>query len=293
MKAIEDSLCDSCKSEISTSGETDLCGSFQSEVSKSGETDLCDSCQSEIQASKSHDKDLCDKCYESSVVTTFRTSSFTTLNSTNDVDLDSLTKRSNRYIKLEQQHELAQIQYYRELIQQQMIEYQKIRLEEERFEQELISMKQYSKELDQTMRKVWTEAQEAIEKDTLFRTTYKALMDQEEPQIKQTAKYLRQTVPIRDELFGTLCVTSQTEKHAVENAADLQMDYRRRIKDSLQTRTRLNQKLRTFRQIVDKAQEQKKITYNEISSILAEIEQLDAERELLRIEKRSSNQTIM
>jgi hypothetical protein len=63
---------------------------------------------------------------------------------------------------------------------------------------------------------VWTEAQEAIQKDDLFRKTFTTLMDQEDSQAKRTAKYLRQTVPIRDELFETLYVTERTEKHAVE-----------------------------------------------------------------------------
>lgn len=41
-------------------------------------------------------------------------------------------------------------------------------------------------------------------------------MIQEDAQVRQTADFLKDTIPIRDELFDTLCVTSRTEKQAVE-----------------------------------------------------------------------------
>lgn len=153
-----------------------------------------------------------------------------------------------------------------------------------------------SKELDQKLERVWSEAQEATDKNALFRQTYNTLMDQEESQIKRTAKYLQDTVPIRDELFETLCVTLQTEKHAIEvswprrlflthprpfqNAAELQLNYRRRMKDALSSRTRLQQKIRTFRHQFDKTQEQKRASYDEVMELLNEIDRLEAMEQL-------------
>jgi|EndMetStandDraft_8_1072994.scaffolds.fasta_scaffold2549857_1 hypothetical protein len=42
----------------------------------------------------------------------------------------------------EQQRGMAQVHYYKELIQKQMFDYQKVRLEEERYEQELDDLKE-------------------------------------------------------------------------------------------------------------------------------------------------------
>lgn len=63
------------------------------------------------------------------------------------------------------------------------------------------------------------------------------------------------------------------------------MDYRRRLKDLLQTRTRLQQKVRTFRQQFDHSQEQKKAAYDDVIVQSEEIDRLDSELQLQRIYK--------
>lgn len=66
------------------------------------------------------------------------------------------------------------------------------------------------------MEDVWVDAQEAINTNELFRETYNTLMEQEDVQVHQTADFIQETVPIRDELFETLCVTNNTERLAVK-----------------------------------------------------------------------------
>ncbi|KAI6190516.1 hypothetical protein M3Y97_00126500 [Aphelenchoides bicaudatus] len=182
---------------------------------------------------------------------------------------------------------LQNAKYCRALIQQQIFDYQRIRLEEEHFEQELSQLKEYSKDLDRMLEHVWIDAQEAIDKDAMFRETYNALMNQEDSQIKRTAQFLQDAVPIRDELFETLCVTNQTERNAVENAADLQLNYQRRIKELVSTRARLQQKLRTFRNQFEQTQEQKRAAYDEVLDLMKQIDHLESEEQLLRLSKLS------
>jgi pyruvate formate-lyase activating enzyme-like uncharacterized protein len=61
------------------------------------------------------------------------------------------------------------------------------------------------------------------------------------------------------------------------------LDYRRRLKDLLQTRTHLQQKARNFRQHYDKTHEQKKAAYDDVMNQHEEIGRLDSEIQLQRI----------
>lgn len=88
------------------------------------------------------ESDLCDQCCNDA--TSLGTTTFTT-------EWDSVTE--GRYIliltnvqtflgslpppKAALQRDLARVKYYRDLIQQQIMDYQRVRLEEEHFEQEL------------------------------------------------------------------------------------------------------------------------------------------------------------
>lgn len=122
-------------------------------------------------------------------------------------------------------------------------------------------------------------------------------MEQEDVKVQQTAEFIRETVPIRDELFDTLCVTNQTERLAVkvsfliglrlfkfvQNAADLQTNYRRRINELVKVRNRLQDEIKVYYESYKNAQEQKKAKYDEIRVRLEEMELADAEAEMERI----------
>lgn len=71
-----------------------------------------------------------------------------------------------------------------------------------------------------------------------------------------------------------------THPRPFQNAAELQLNYRRRMKDALSSRTRLQQKIRTFRHQFDKTQEQKRASYDEVMELLNEIDRLEAMEQL-------------
>ncbi|KAI6214009.1 hypothetical protein M3Y94_00218500 [Aphelenchoides besseyi] len=206
-----------------------------------------------------------------------------------DVNVLNGLERSNERLSCDQKRDMAQVKHQREIIEQQLVDYQKTRLELEGLEDEHSELKERLKELDRNLTIVWDEAQEATKKDELFSNAYKNLISQEDPTIKHVAQYLRNSIPIREELFETLYVTGRTEKYAVENALDLQVDYRRRLRKLLPTRTQLTQKHHQLRRQYDRLQSSKKTLYDELLTTLDEMDQIDSQLTLYSLAKISNS----
>ncbi|KAI6187046.1 hypothetical protein M3Y98_00199800 [Aphelenchoides besseyi] len=193
-----------------------------------------------------------------------------------DVNVVNGLERANERLNCDQQRDMAQVRHQREIIEQQLVDYQKTRLQLESLEEEQLELKERLKELDRNLTVVWDEAQEATKKDELFSNAYKNLISQEDPTIKHVAQYLRNSIPIREELFETLYVTGRTEKYAVENALDLQVDYRRRLRKLFPIHTQLTLKHRELRRQYDRLQISKKTIYDELLATLDEMDQIDS-----------------
>ncbi|KAI6238228.1 hypothetical protein M3Y99_00722100 [Aphelenchoides fujianensis] len=192
-------------------------------------------------------------------------------------DIEEIVQESKAEVAVGQERDVAQVKHLREVLDRQLAEYRTLRMEVEGLEAEQNELKERSKEADRNLAAVWDEAQEAIKKDALFRQAFEKLMSKEDPSIKRTAHYLRNSVPVREELFETLYVTGRTEKHAVENALDLEVDYRRRMRKMLPTRSLLVDKTRDLRHQFDRLQAQKKALYDELLESLEEVEQIDSQ----------------
>ena len=133
-----------------------------------------------------------------------------------------------------------------------------------------------------------------MQRDALFRRAFSTLMEREDESVQRTADGLRHTIVVRDELFETLCVTCRTEKHAVEvlrrlrlcgattrtrrlqNALDLQVDYRRRMQRALRSRSTAADRHRELHAHFERSQAAKRALYDELLDALDECDRLDA-----------------
>ncbi|CAD5225444.1 unnamed protein product [Bursaphelenchus okinawaensis] len=180
------------------------------------------------------------------------------------------------------------VQFYKEKIQRQLSDYNKVRNEEQRLLQEQNELKALNSQLDKKLEALTLQAAKGAQKDSFMHTMFNEMMTKENPEVKMTSEYLKKTMPITEELFETLNVTTKTEKQALDNLSDIEASARTTLQPLVQQRTLLEKKLNALRDSYDTSQEMKRSLFEQKVKSTTELDCLNLELDYMEIRKKSN-----